>query len=64
MLKHIIVVAAALISCVSIASAKGERSTAFYNNHNYYIDPNGGPAKVVHKAGVQNYRLLRRQWAR
>jgi hypothetical protein len=64
MLKLIAIAAAMLLTSLSVASAAGARSTAFYNTHTYVVNPNSGPAKVVPKVGVQRNPAMRRQWVR
>jgi hypothetical protein len=53
MFKLIVIAAAMLVGSLSIAFAAGNRSTAFYNSHNYAVSANGGPAKVTPKYGVR-----------
>jgi hypothetical protein len=59
MLKFVVAAAAILLASISVASAKGERSTAFYNNHNYTINPNGGVATITRKGGGPTTRRQR-----
>jgi hypothetical protein len=53
MFKLVVIASVTLMASLSSAFAVGNRSTAFYNSHNYTVGPNGGPAKVTPKYGVR-----------